>query len=173
MPEFAIGLGSNLGDRIGNLMEGIRFLLSRSGMGTFRLASVYETPPIEDVEGGNFLNSVLIGTFYASPNELQSDCREAEILLGSMTRKNNRARTLDMDLLFFKDTVIDEGDLILPHPRLHLRKFVLSPLAEVWHEKVPGLGLTPDELLAECPDNSKITRVYEMPDSGCFWEVTN
>ena len=76
-----------------------------------------------------------------------------------------------MDLLLYKDTVMEDERLILPHPRLHLRKFVLVPLAEVWDKVVPGLGSTPAELLDVCPDDSKISRIFEMPERGCFWEV--
>ena len=66
MADFALGMGSNLGNRINNLVEGIRYLLSRSCMGRFRLSGVYETPPLEGVEGGDFLNCVFIGNFYGT-----------------------------------------------------------------------------------------------------------
>ncbi len=173
MPEFAIGMGCNLGDRIHNLLEGVRFLLSRSRMGTFRLSGLYETQPLENVGGDDFFNCVLAGTYYGAVEELHRDCREAEAFLGSTTRKNGAARALDMDLLLFEDTVMKEENLILPHPRLHLRKFVLVPLAEVWERVLPDLGSTPVQLLDVCPDDSKIKRVFEMPERGCFWEVSS
>lgn len=171
MAEFALGMGSNLGDRIANLVEGVRFILSRSRMGLFGLSGVYETPPIEGVEGNSFLNCVLAGKFYGSVEELQKDCRSAEILMGSMVSKNNAARTLDIDLLVFENITRNDKDLTLPHPGIQKRKFVLKPMSEVWHEKIPGLKATPEELLKKCSDKSSIAMIYEMPDRGCFWEV--
>lgn len=171
MAEFALGMGSNLGDRIKNTIEGIRFLLSRSMMGSFYLSGVYETPPLEGVEGDSFLNCVLAGNFYGTVEELQKDCREAEILMGSMVRKNNASRTLDIDLLFFDNITRNDQDLILPHPGIQKRRFVLKPLSEVWHKNIPGLKATPEELLKNCSDESRIFRIYDMPDRGCFWEV--
>ncbi len=173
MSEFAVGMGCNLGDRIHNLQEGVRFLLSRLKMGTFKLSGVYETQPLEDVGGDNFYNCVLAGNYFGSVEELHRDCREAEIYLGSTANKNSAARALDMDLLLFKDTVMKEENLILPHPRLHLRKFVLVPLAEVWEGILPDLGSTPAQLLDACSDESRIERVFEMPERGCFWEVSS
>jgi 2-amino-4-hydroxy-6-hydroxymethyldihydropteridine diphosphokinase len=173
MPEFAIGMGSNLKDRMNNLQEGLRFLLSRFGMGSFQLSAVYETPPIEDAQGDKFLNSVLVGTYYGPVEDLHGECREAEILLGSVTRKRGGARTLDLDILFFEGCVRDDDLLKLPHPRLHTRKFVLKPLAEVWQSNIPGLDSTPEQLLERCADNSKMKKICEVPPRGCFWEVLN
>jgi len=171
MAEFALGMGSNLGDRMRNLMEGVRYLLSRSRMGLFRLSGVYETPPIEGVEGGSFMNCVLAGKFYGPVEELQKDCREAEILMGSPVRKNNKSRMLDIDLLFFANAKLEDKDLMLPHPGIKKRKFVLKPLSDIWHEKIPGLKATPEDLLKKCSDKSRISLVYDTPDRGCFWEV--
>ncbi len=171
MAEFALGMGSNLEDRIRNLTEGIRYLLSRARMGPFRLSGVYESPPIEGVEGGSFLNCVFAGSFYGSVEELQKDCREAEILMGSMVRKENSPRTLDVDLLFFGNTIMNEEKLTLPHPGIRRRRFVLLPLSEVWLRQIPGLKATPVELLNTCSDKSSLIKVYDMPVRGCFWEV--
>ena len=171
MPEFALGMGSNLEDRMKNIIEGIRFLLSRSGMGLFRLSGIYETPPIEGVEGGDFLNCVFAGNFYDSVENLQKNCREAEILMGSRVMKNNSARTLDIDLLFFGEMIRDDKDLTLPHPGIQRRRFVLKPLCDVWHSNIPGLTSTPEELLKKCSDKSRIQSIYEIPSKGCFWEV--
>ncbi|MEN8208451.1 MAG: 2-amino-4-hydroxy-6-hydroxymethyldihydropteridine diphosphokinase [Candidatus Fermentibacteria bacterium] len=172
MSEFALGIGSNLGNRAKNLLEGIRYLLSRYGMGMFRLSGVYETPPIEGVEGGDFLNCVFAGNFFGSATELQKNCREAEVLLGSRVKKDNSARTLDIDLLFFGDIIRDDEELTLPHPGIQNRRFVLRPLSDVWSGRIPGLELTPEEYLNSCSDKSSIRSVHEMPSEGCFWEVS-
>ncbi len=172
MPEFALGMGSNLGNRKKNLVEGIRYLLTRSCMGMFRLSGVYETTPAEGVEGGDFLNCVFAGKFYGSVAELQKNCKEAEVLLGSRVRKDNSARTLDIDLLFFGDVKRNDEELTLPHPGIQRRRFVLKPLSDVWSGEIPGLKSTPEELLKNCSDKSGIRSICEMPSEGCFWEVT-
>ncbi|MCK5117786.1 MAG: 2-amino-4-hydroxy-6-hydroxymethyldihydropteridine diphosphokinase [Candidatus Aegiribacteria sp.] len=171
MAEFALGMGSNLENRIKCIIEGIRFLLSRSGMGLFRLSGVYETRPIEGVEGGDFLNCVFAGNFYGPVEELQKNCRETEILMGSRVMKKNSARTLDIDLLFFGDLIRDDKNLTLPHPGIQKRLFVLKPLCDVWHTIIPGLKSTPEELLDKCSDKSSVQSIYEIPQKGCFWEV--
>ncbi|MCK4505371.1 MAG: 2-amino-4-hydroxy-6-hydroxymethyldihydropteridine diphosphokinase, partial [Candidatus Aegiribacteria sp.] len=142
-------------------------------MGTFKLSGMYETKPLENAGGDDFYNCVLAGVYYGPVEELHKDCREAEIFLGSTAHKNSAARALDMDLLLYENTVMEEENLILPHPRLHLRKFVLVPLAEVWDKSLPGLDSTPAQLLEVCPDDSRIKRVFEMPERGCFWEVSS
>lgn len=171
MAEFALGLGSNLGDRMGNLREAVRFIMSRPMVGAIRLSAVYETPPLEGVEGGDFYNCVLVGSFFGPAEELHGYCREAEILMGSMTRKNSAERTLDVDLLLFGDEIRDTDELILPHPAIAGRRFVLAPLAEVWHGPLPGLGSTPEELLKGCGDESDVTVVFDLPSEGSLWEV--
>ncbi len=173
MADFALGMGSNLGDRMENLLEGVRFIMSRSRMGHFMLSGVYETPPIEGVSGGDFYNCVLAVDFYGTADELHGNCREAEILLGSMIKKNNEPRTLDLDLLFFDGEKREGPELVLPHPGMAGRRFVLKPLSEVWQERIPVLGKTPEELLSECKDGSRITLVHQMPSKGCFWEVSS
>ncbi len=173
MAEFALGIGSNLENRLKNIIEGIRYLLSRSDMGLFRLSGVYETPPIGGVAGGSFLNCVFTGNFYGPATELQRNCREAEILMGSRVMKKNSARTLDIDLLFFGDLTRNDKDLTLPHPGIKSRRFVLKPLSDIWDAKIPGLDNTPEELLNRCTDKSSIQRICEIPERGCFWEVPN
>ncbi|MBN2586783.1 MAG: 2-amino-4-hydroxy-6-hydroxymethyldihydropteridine diphosphokinase [Candidatus Fermentibacteraceae bacterium] len=171
MAEFALGMGSNLGNRIENLLEGVRFILSRPRMGRFRLSGVYETPPLEGVGGSDFYNCVLTGSFYGTADELLGNCRGAEVLMGSMVNKNNAPRTLDLDLLFFNDETRSDSRLTLPHPGIRRRRFVLQPLAEVWNRRIPGLGYTPSELLRKCKDSSSISLILKMPEQGCFWEV--
>lgn len=172
MAEFALGMGSNLGDRLENLLEAVRFIMSRPRMGRFRLSGIYETTPVEGVKGGDFYNCVMVGNYYGSADELMSNCREAEILLGSMTDKRNAPRTLDLDLLFFDGKTGSDTGLTLPHPGMERRRFVLEPLSEVWKRKIPGIGSTPGQLLKSCTGEGRVDRILEMPASGCFWEVS-
>lgn len=171
MAEFALGMGSNLGDRLENLTEAVRFIITRPGMGRFRLSGVYKTEPEEGVGGGEFYNSVMAGHFYGTAEELQCNCREAEILLGARVDKNNSARTIDLDLLFFDGETRSGPGLVLPHPGIRRRRFVLEPLAQVWSEEVPGLGATAGELLEDCGEGVGVEPVLEKPENGCLWEV--
>jgi 2-amino-4-hydroxy-6-hydroxymethyldihydropteridine diphosphokinase len=157
-PAVFIGLGSNLGDREDALARGRRGLEGRG----FRIAAqsaLYETEPVGGPPQGWFLNQVIGGQTALSPEGLLAACLETEQELGRRRTVPGGPRTLDLDLLLFGSEVRDGGGLCLPHPRLHLRRFVLVPLAELapeaWH---PRLGLTVRELLARCPDRAEVRR---------------
>ena len=129
MATAYIGLGANLGDRAGTLREAVR-RLGDLGQAT-RVSSLYETAPVGFVEQPAFLNAVV---------ELQTDLDTAELiaaLLGieasqGRTRSfRNAPRTLDLDLLLLDDVVLSSEGVQVPHPRLHERLFVLTPLAEI------------------------------------------
>jgi 2-amino-4-hydroxy-6-hydroxymethyldihydropteridine diphosphokinase len=157
-PAVFIGLGSNLGERE-RALEGARRGLAESG---FRLrveSSLYETEPVGGPPQGWFLNQVVGGETDLAPEELLRACLAVERSLGRVRDVRDGPRTLDADLLLYGDEVRAEGPLQLPHPRLHLRRFVLVPLAEVapeaWH---PRLRLTARQLLERCPDHSAVRR---------------
>ncbi len=153
--SFALGLGGNLG----NVKDAFRACARRLGdeprAGSLRFAPVYETPPWGDAGGGNFLNTAVSGLWSGSDRSLLELCREMELSAGSVTVKNGKPRTLDVDVLFLEGGVSSE-ELILPHPLLVKRRFVLVPLSEVWNGPVPGLGISPAELLKTLDDSSFI-----------------
>jgi len=161
-----VGIGSNLGDRRSNLCGAARFLCGRPQVTDIRLSSIYETDPWGTVEGGRFLNCVFAGSFHGTPELLLLICREAELLAGSPTEKQGAARALDMDILCMDGIVRSSPPPVLPHPRLHLRRFVLEPLSEVWQGDVPGTGATPASLLLHCPDRSSPEPVEPRPPAG-------
>lgn len=130
---------------------------------------MYRTEPWGAVKGGDFLNGVLVGQWTASLGELRNLCLETERAAGSEMLKSEAARTLDIDVLFWEGDRVESSDLVLPHPRLHLRRFVLVPLSDVWIENVPGLDATPLELLAECSDSGHIIKLMEKPVPGEYW----
>ncbi len=156
---FGLGLGGNTAATAGSLGKAARYLVDHMKGGELRFSSVYRTPPWGDVQGGEFLNCVAVGEWPASDRALLHVCREMEALCGAPVRKNGAARSLDVDILFLEGGVSVE-EMIVPHPRMHLRRFVLVPLAEVLSEPVPGLGLTPEVLLARTGDDSRIS-LYE------------
>lgn len=153
-----VGLGSNLGDRAGNLLMGVRGMMSAS-LRVVRLSSVYETEPVGvSEEQPAYLNAVAeICAPLPSPEELLARLLEIEYALGRRRTHTNAARTLDLDLLLYGDAKSETPLLTLPHPRLHLRRFVLTPLCELaWDARHPVLQKTFAELLAEVDDRSRV-----------------
>src|ERR1044071_7743298 len=122
-----VGMGSNLGDRAGNLLLGVRGMLSAS-LRVLRLSSVYETEPVgvEDSQPA-YLNAVAeLGPPLPTPEELLARLLKIEYALGRRRERANAARTLDLDLLLYADARADTPILTLPHPRMHQRRFVLA-----------------------------------------------
>ena len=150
---FGIALGSNLGDRAANMQRGIEMLLARvPSIQLNASAPVYETDPVDCAPGTQaFLNSVIEVETCSTPVELHVHLKAIEQALGRPEqRERNSPRTLDLDLLYADDLVSDDPDLIIPHPRLHLRRFVLQPLADIRpHLMLPGQTRTVAELLAD------------------------
>ena len=146
-------MGSNLGDRAGNLLLGVRGMLS-AGLRVERLSSVYETEPVGVGDGQPpFLNMVAeLGAPLPPPEELLSLLLEVERALGRRRDRPGAARTLDLDLLLYGEERRETAPLTLPHPRLHLRRFVLAPLADLTPDaRHPTFGVTYAELLAATP----------------------
>ena len=157
-PRAYVGMGSNLCDRAGNLLLGVRGMLA-ANLGVARLSSIYETEPVgvED-EQPAYLNMVAeIVAPLPSPEELLARLLKIEYALGRTRERSRAARTLDLDLLLYGDERRETQMLTLPHPRLHLRRFVLVPLVElVPRELHPALGLSYTELLAGTGDRSDV-----------------
>jgi 2-amino-4-hydroxy-6-hydroxymethyldihydropteridine diphosphokinase len=162
MAPVFLGLGSNLGERERALDEGLR-LLAAGGFRVERRSSLWLTAPLGGPPQGDFLNAAVQGRTALSPEELLRACLEAERELGRVRLVRNGPRTLDLDILFYGDLQRDQPGLVIPHPRLHERRFVLAPLAEIAPLfRHPGLGSTVAELLERCPDTSAV-RLYEAP----------
>jgi 2-amino-4-hydroxy-6-hydroxymethyldihydropteridine diphosphokinase len=143
-------MGSNLGDRAGNLLFGVRGMMA-AGLFVARLSSVYETEPfgVED-EQPAFLNVVAeLSAPLPPPEGLLRLLHGVERDAGRRRERPLAPRTLDLDLLLYGGELSQTETLTLPHPRLHLRRFVLAPLAElIPAARHPALGATFAELLA-------------------------
>ena len=153
-----IGLGSNLGDRAGNLLLAVRAIID-SGLDIARLSSVYETEPVETFVQPDFLNLVveLRGGKLPAAVQLMETLLEIENSLGRIREVQRAPRVIDLDFLIQGDRVVSTPSLILPHPRLHQRRFVLQPLAELCPQLIhPTLKKTIDQLLAATTDNSEV-----------------
>jgi 2-amino-4-hydroxy-6-hydroxymethyldihydropteridine diphosphokinase len=155
-----IGLGSNLGDRAGNLLLAVRGLIEAS-FDVCKLSAIYETEPWQIDVDTWFLNMVaeVKVSQLISPSQMMARLLRIEYLLGRGSENRNTARTSDLDILFFGDMEVESELLTVPHPRLHLRKFVLCPLAEIRPDLVhPALNRNIEDLLAACPDRSQVAR---------------
>jgi len=154
-----IGIGSNLGDRAGNLLLAVRGLTHASLVVTC-LSSIYETEPVSDVEQPPFLNMVAeIGSPLPTPEQVMARLLRIEFVLGRTREVKDGPRTIDLDLLLYGDHQSDTEFVKLPHPRLHERRFVLEPLAEIAPRLVhPVLNRTIAELLETAPDKSEVKR---------------
>ena len=155
-----VGLGSNLGDRAGYLLLAVRGMLD-AGLDVIRLSSIYETEPVEYEDQPRFLNMVaeLRGSTLPSPDQTLARLLRIEYSLGRTRDVRFGPRTIDLDLLIFKDQQIDTEFLTLPHPRIESRRFVLVPLNELVPNLVhPLLEKSISELLAETRDSSIVVR---------------
>ena len=155
-----VGLGSNLGDRAAYLLLAVRGMLD-AGLDVIRLSSIYETEPVDHENQPPFLNMVaeLRGSTLPSPDQMMARLLRIEYALGRTRDVPKGPRTIDLDLLIFKDYQSDTEFLTLPHPRLSARRFVLVPLVEL----VPGLihpilGKPLSELLSHTKDRSRVIR---------------
>ncbi len=155
-----IGLGSNLGDRAGNLLLGIRGMMD-ADLDVIRLSSIYETEPVETFAQPAFLNMVaeVRSSTVSSSEEVMQRLQRVERDLGRTRSVLMGPRTIDLDLLLYQDQQRNTEFLTIPHPRLHLRRFVLVPLAELAPYLVhPSFHKTITELLQSLPDNSALRR---------------
>ncbi len=159
LPDWQIvylGLGSNLGDRAGHL-EKVRQKLEEQHLKIRRASQIYKTEPVELTCQPWFLNQVLeIETLYP-PCTVLDICRTIEQRMGRQRIIDKGPRIIDLDILFYGGLRMESPSLILPHPRLHLRRFVLIPLSELIPAFIhPVLQASVHDLLRHCPDRASV-----------------
>ena len=144
-----VALGANLGNPVGTLNSAIDMLKSLADTRLTASSSLYRTAPVGLHNQPDFINAVVALDTKLTPFALLEQLFAIEARFGRMRTVKNAPRTLDLDLLLHGDVVCNDPQLTLPHPRMHLRAFVLAPLAEIAAEiSIPGHGPVKDMLTA-------------------------
>ncbi len=153
-----LSLGSNLGDRAANLRAAVAQLAAAGRL--LAVSAWYETQPVDVPDQPWFLNCVAAIETDQTPRELLQLALRVEAGMGRVRMGDKGARNIDIDVVLFGDCVVDEPGLKIPHPAMHLRRFVLEPLVEIAPEvRHPGVGKTARELLAELGDGQTVRRI--------------
>jgi 2-amino-4-hydroxy-6-hydroxymethyldihydropteridine diphosphokinase len=155
-----VSLGSNVGDRAANLLLGIRGMMD-AGLPIRRLSHIYESEPVETFSQPYFLNMVaeLGAENLPQPERIMARLLRVEYYLGRKREILKGPRVIDLDLLLIGDQINDSELLTLPHPRLHLRRFVLEPLVELAPDLIhPTVGESIATILKKLNDQSDVKR---------------
>jgi 3-oxoacyl-[acyl-carrier protein] reductase len=169
MPIAYIALGSNLGDRVANLRGATQRLRAEPGMRVLAASRWYETAPVGGPLGqGAYLNAAIQLETSLSPQDLLAFLHQVENQFSRVRVMKDGPRTLDLDLLLYDDVVLTQPSIIVPHPRLHERLFMLIPLAELAEDKVlPTQQRTVQQVLDELlqTTSEELPKVYDHGES--------
>jgi 2-amino-4-hydroxy-6-hydroxymethyldihydropteridine diphosphokinase len=161
MPSVFIGIGSNLGDRQKNCLRAVELMDRMADCRITGYSDWYLTKPV-GVEGQEwYVNGVVSLTTDISPKDLLKRLLKIEANMGRVRNERWGPRSIDLDILMFGQEIIQESNLKIPHPRMHLRRFVLEPMTQLAPDLVhPELGLSMKVLLENLSDeNQVVTRL--------------
>ena len=163
MPETTayLGLGANLGDRLANMREAVRLIDEEGACRVTARSPVYETLPVGVEDQPDFLNAVIAIETSLGPAELLRLCKSIEKRLGRTRTNKWGPRVIDVDILLYGDMPVREDDLVIPHPEMIGRAFVLVPLAEIAPDVEVEAGLTAREAAARV-DRGGVRRIDDM-----------
>ena len=159
MPQLAyLSLGSNLGDRVAQLRDAQLRLVAAGKV--FAVSSFYETEPVEFTEQPWFVNCALALETPSTPQQLMSQILRIEQAMGRHRIQKKGPRSIDIDILLFAREIVNSPELIIPHPAMHQRRFVLEPLAEIAPQALhPVLQKTIRDLLHSLPEGQIVKRL--------------
>jgi len=164
--RVGIALGSNIGARLANFQAARKAIVDLAGVsGPVLSSSIYETEPVDCEPGAEkFFNAVLEIAYEGDPRNLLKDLKKIEKSLGRPTdHPRNVSRQIDIDLLYAGDSKIDSEHLHVPHPRMHLRRFVLEPLAEIRPDLLlPNQTQTVAQLVKNLHDSAAVVRLKDQ-----------
>lgn len=163
-----IGIGSNVGDKQGNCRRAIEALGSDPRNRLVRCSPLYNTEPVGKTDQDWFVNGVVSLKTSMEPRELLEFLVSIERKMGRVREEKWGPRTIDLDILFYGDEILNETDLRVPHPRLHERRFVLVPLKDVAPDLVhPVLGKAVSRVLAELESRERVIPLQEGTEKAC------
>jgi 2-amino-4-hydroxy-6-hydroxymethyldihydropteridine diphosphokinase len=167
-PPVYVALGANLGDKTASCRRAVEMVAEMEGCRVCAVSSLYRTEPV-GVHGHDwYVNAVIEVRSVLSPHALLRGLLAVESALGRVRTGKMQPRAIDLDLLLFGERVLTGPDLILPHPRMHLRRFVMVPLAEIAPGLVhPVIGATVEKLLETCPTEGQEITLW--PSGGEGW----
>lgn len=159
-----LGLGSNLGDRAAYLARAVR-LLETPGVRVVARSPVYESPPWGKTDQPSFLNQVVAVETWLSPRQLLDRCQAVERALGRVRTVRWGPRTVDLDILLYGAVTVSTAELVIPHPHIHRRAFVLVPLLDLEPDLRLPTGEPVRDVLASLPDRADV-RPWKGPQRG-------
>ena len=153
-----LSLGSNIAPRFETLQTAISSLCSLPGSDVESVSTIYETEAVASYSQADYLNCAIHIKTELTPEALITSCQEIEFSNGRpVSRDKSAPRTLDIDIIFYGDRIINSGKLIVPHPRYADRRFVLEPLAEIAPNYIcPDTGTSVAHTLDQCTDRSRV-----------------
>jgi 2-amino-4-hydroxy-6-hydroxymethyldihydropteridine diphosphokinase len=166
LTPVAIALGSNLGDRLAVIRRAME-TLGEDLLEGAKSSSIYESDPWGKTDQPKFLNAVIVGLSEWKPPAIVNYLRDLERRLGRLpSSERNGPRHIDLDLLAWGDRTWDEDSIVVPHPRMQERAFVLVPLGELWPQwRHPRMKKTVSELVKALPAGSTLTTVAAASDT--------
>jgi len=163
MNEVFLGIGANKGDRFGNIQKCLKNIKSNSSINYISSSKIYESAPMYNVNQNFFLNLVIKIETMFKPLDLLKEIKKIESDMGrKFTELNNQPRIIDIDILSYTDIIFNNNKLVIPHPKIIERSFVLKPWSDIDpNYKLPKINKTISELISNLDISTNIIKLYD------------